>query len=159
MADLLDTVIGDPNIALPVYFAAGNTEARFKIVDASLRPVFARSEHEAQIVPIWSKLLVTLNRLKETRNKVAHGMLGGTVRQRKTHIRWTGPTLDVNRWAPAGQLDGLSLADMQQCIEAIERAESYLYGFIDLVRGILGKHNGSSAELIAELSVGLSGNA
>ncbi len=156
-AVILETIIGDPNVAFRIYFAPSNTETRLRIVDAAVVGMITgrsrinpRGTRE-RILECWRRINASVQRLKNTRNTVAHGHLGTISTPRKDHTRWLSPKYDIARWGATGQIDGLSVNDIQNCATAIERVIKQMWVFDDVLRGLKGLHKSPLPQILDEL--------
>jgi hypothetical protein len=102
MAGLLEALLGYSRdyIALHIYFAPNNTETRFKIVDTVAR-VKWRNYETHKLISEWASIYTAVGRVKETRNRIAHGEIeypGRLKRGKLTHqARLTASSFDVGR--------------------------------------------------------------
>ena len=104
-------------IASAIWFAPTNLETRINIVDQALREAIFESERETEILAVWVPIMNSLNRLKATRNKVAHGQLVTHRRNGKSYVRLTAPLLNravFRQSRSRKQLPGVSAADLEQ---------------------------------------------
>lgn len=122
MATLLERLIGytTDNVGLHIYFAPNNTETRFKIVDTLARVKMTNKVVPHDLLSEWEKIHVSLNRAKETRNRIAHGEINTPGRKRKGkwahQTRLTASSFDIGRnrqEANPKQWPGMSVRDVK----------------------------------------------
>jgi hypothetical protein len=138
LAILLSKIINDPSgqFAFAIYFAPSNTETRIRIIDATFSVLISASkQHHQQIAAAWQTIRNTINRLKDTRNAVAHGHITTCSRYNRSHARLTPPMFNFKPFAIAHekrQLPGLGSADINQSTERIIKINLALvdFGFI-----------------------------
>jgi hypothetical protein len=134
MVMLLRAIIRDEagGLASAIFFAPSNLETRFSIVDRALREVCYQRPPASPIVASWGTWLNTLNRLKGTRNKIAHGHISTVAMGGKQHVRLTAPIFDFERSRTAHrsrQVPGLSSSDIQSHLDAVSRVLDVLTKF------------------------------
>ena len=133
MALLLLRLISQEKIGPAIYFTPTNIETRFKIVDTAfvLSAEAIPERDRATILAAWNTTMNTLNRIKATRNAIAHGsvevgMLGG----RRAMVRLIPPMLDARRQAPRkGQPLGMGASEIKQSTKAIDSAAHQIHDF------------------------------
>lgn len=134
----LHTVAGSP-MASAVYFAPSNIETRLNIVDRVVCEFpFTRKNLEGPFLAEWAAVLGKINRLKNTRNKLAHASLVGTPNPSRTKrvVRVASQIYDVQRRRDskeAGQLPGMSPADVEAHVKAIQALIPIVEGLRDLI--------------------------
>lgn len=121
LATLLFAVIRSPRgmMAHAIYYAPSSIETRLVILDQAMGHI-GKSEDHGRVQALWQKLLVKINRLKETRNKIVHGHISTWKIKGKTHARLCPPIMDfrkktmadVSAKLRARQLPGLSAHDV-----------------------------------------------
>jgi hypothetical protein len=84
MATLLEKFIGytTDNVGFHIYFATNNTETRFRIVDTLARVKMANRDVPHDLLGEWEKIHSAVYRAKETRNRIAHGLINTPGRKR-----------------------------------------------------------------------------
>jgi hypothetical protein len=127
LVSLLGMVLGmapAAPMASAIYFAPSNIETRLQIVDRAICERFNGHKIEQQFLDEWQAVLGKINRLKSTRNKIAHASLIKTSRpDREPVIRVTPQIYDIQRRRPAdeaGQLQGMSPHDVEEHVKAIQ---------------------------------------
>ena len=140
MAGLLEWLLGysADSIALHIYFAPNNTETRFKIVDV-VAMVKWRDYKNHDLIYEWNAIFVPLGRVKETRNRIAHGEI--SVASKKRGSKWvyqarlTATSFDIARrqkeesprqWPGMSVHDVMATADLQYSLALrIEEMRNY----------------------------------
>jgi hypothetical protein len=152
---LLKAILKHENsdIASSIYFAPAGIEVRTKIVDAAFTELFSRSALQAEIFPLWSSLLNTLNGLRKTRNKVAHGAITRFhAPNGKSHVRLTEPMpkgiRPIMEAKAKRQKAGLGANDILQSARAVHHARSRIFAFADCVMQF---HVGDTSTLLRTL--------
>jgi hypothetical protein len=104
-------------MGLAIYFAPNNLETRIKIVDVALREWFRGANGEKKALSTWATISNAINRLKHTRNAVAHGATHihgkGGKKGSKMYVRLSAPMTDINRLLKR-DIPGLSVTDLLQ---------------------------------------------
>jgi hypothetical protein len=114
-----------------LYFSPSALEARLKLVDAAfaikIEPIAERSD----LAAAWNTMMNTLNRLKATRNTIAHGSIEVILVRSKRYIRHVAPLLDISRHeaVPETQVPGLSVTDIRQSVAATGIAADRVQAF------------------------------
>jgi|GEM_PF-5423742 len=110
-------------VGLAIYFAPNNFETRIKIVDTALKEWFRGAKGEQKALSTWTTISNAINRLKNTRNSVAHGTThihgkGSSKGGGRTYVRLSAPMLDINRHRKHRKhnIPGLSVTDLLQSI-------------------------------------------
>lgn len=81
LASLLGVLLGN-SVGMVIYNCPNNTETRIKIVDRVFMVSIYHAYHAKAFTQCWAKILLSLNRAKETRNKIVHW---------NTTEHWVGP--------------------------------------------------------------------
>jgi hypothetical protein len=159
MAQLLNQVIHDPEIAYRIYFAPTSAETRFKIVDVCVDSAFENSERAVKIAALWCRFRSKLGKLKDMRNNVAHGSIGHIGTPRKIHVRWTPPKFDIMKDRPKNKtarfgmlpLSGISAHDIVQSTKSMKKAIHQLWDFQDILAAIEPDDDFAVQRIIREL--------
>jgi HAMP domain-containing protein len=134
MARLLDVFLGTENYTLGsvIYSTPTATEVRIKIVDAVARQLLHLGRLDPTSFSIWEKLNRTLNRLKNTRNKVVHGQLSTYTTKNIVTVRLTSQMFDHIRFRDdkaQRQIPGLSVNDVENSTSAMGKCSDHI-GFL-----------------------------
>ena len=119
MVMLLYAVLRDDQgrFSSAIYFAPNAIETRFNIVDKAIKELADNICCEREIIASWAQVLSTLNALKLTRNKIAHGQISTvSSKDSKNHVRLTDPIFNIQ--ASSGfrrkkQIPGLTVSDLE----------------------------------------------
>ena len=117
MAMLLEAIMNRPGYMLgtEIYFAPGNSETRFDVVDRALRAIIQNAVEQAKIVTTWHHLIGKLHKAREQRNRITHGNISTAFIRGKNYVRLTPPIFDVTRMRKTirpNQLPGMSPHDV-----------------------------------------------
>jgi hypothetical protein len=145
-------------IASAIYFAPNNFETRFKIIDCVLRERLHKNKLEKPFIATWGEILNTLNRLKDTRNKIAHGSLIATYRGHASTlrrvVRLTSPIRDIQRHRKSeetGQLPGMAPADIEGHVTAVRAQIQRVDRFRDLMWSVDSNPDKALLAILGEL--------
>jgi hypothetical protein len=167
MVMLLADLIGHPSghLASAIFFAPTGIEARTKLVDSALKcrtklacaRMPSGTEIEALLIKEWDSIMAQLNRLRKTRNKVAHGemtIFSGTA-DSPGYARLTAPILKMDDGREEallkGQKPGLGSNELATSVAAVISAVEEVRSFGALVHLM---DDGDSASLLQKLSEG-----
>jgi hypothetical protein len=131
---------GGSGMASAIYFAPSNIETRLTIVDRVAQEFFLKHRLEEPFLEEWANLILKINRLKGTRNKLAHASLTSTITGRgestKRVVRVSPQIYDVQRRrsaAESGQLQGMGPADIEGHVSAIRSLIPVVANLRDLI--------------------------
>jgi len=142
MVMLLYAILRDDQgrISSAIYFAPNALETRFSIVDKALIELADNMCCEQEIAKAWGDVLSQLQKLKQTRNKIAHGQIS-TVSSKggKNHVRLTRPIFNIQdsrQGRRAGQILGLTASDLDTHVGLVRTVIEKLDAFrliVDLI--------------------------
>lgn len=131
------------HIVSAMYFSLNNLESRIGIVKAAVEQVYAGHALESKFATEWQCAIKRLDRLKKTRNIVAHGQINtitGFSPHVKTHVRLMAPMLNLKSTKAAmsnlPQIPGLGSNELREAVKATGEATARLFEFPPLVRMI-----------------------
>lgn len=136
---LLGTIIKDnsADVASAIYFTPAGLEIRGNIVSNALDALLIRSALHDCILAKWQVLANTMNRLRKTRNKIAHGQLVTFSSDKLTCVRLASPALKRDDAAIAafrgGQKPGMGQNEIRQSVRAVNKARKAVEVFIEIV--------------------------
>ncbi|NKE71906.1 hypothetical protein [Candidatus Manganitrophus noduliformans] len=139
--------------ASAIYFAPSNIETRFKIVDRALEE-FIYHHGLVGLADEWKACLKTLDNLKRTRNKVAHGHISSIHKNGKTYYRLTSPLFNMQEARATyknKQIPGLSANDLENSLKATFEINQRIREFTKLVEFIQMGDLPSYGRKLAEL--------
>ncbi len=138
-------LMGGSGMASAIYFAPSNIETRLTIVDRVAREFFLNHRLEEPFLAEWGSLILKINRLKGTRNKLAHASLTSTIIGRgeaaKRVVRVSPQIYDMQRRRLAGesgQLQGMGPADIEGHVAAIRSLIPVVENLRDLIFAVGG---------------------
>jgi hypothetical protein len=158
MVMVLAQILRDPagNIASAIYFTPASIEIRMNIVDNTLRALTTGTSPEKPLLDRWRAVMERLNRLRKTRNKVAHGELvifSGTRFGGGSFARLTAPMLklddDKEELLYRGQKPGMGSNELHQSAVAVNSTANRVIRFAEFVRLL---QTGDNATLLQKLS-------
>lgn len=116
LCGLLKKMIDSPSqIGSAMYFSLSGLDARIGLVDAAFQRLCREQPTLLPAIDFWKDTIKTVQRIKRTRNSVAHGApitlnIGGN-----SHARLTSPFLDIQRFEKSmdrKQVLGMSANDI-----------------------------------------------
>jgi hypothetical protein len=139
MAMLLHAILRDDQgrFSSAIYFTPSAIETRFNIVNKAFHELLDGTPVEKELSEVGSKIFSKLQKLKETRNKVAHGQVvtSGSLNG-KNHVRLMHPIFNVQKSREAfraGQLAGLTASDLEKHLAIV----SQLVTRLEVLRSIV----------------------
>ena len=154
MVTLLARILQEDSAAISssVYFSLPSLDARLRAVEAAFRAFVTGHPAQDELEPAWKGLMNRINRLKGTRNKVAHGQIVTISSNGKNWVRLTAPLFDFKTHhdaIKAGQLPGLGPSDVEQSVAAAGE----LRKLIDIFRSVVEcTYKGDDATLQKKLA-------
>jgi hypothetical protein len=138
MTLVLARVIKDPigDLASAIFFAPSALETRLAIVNSAVREIIHFLSIKTDVEKPWSTIMNRLGRLKETRNKVAHGQQQTFISPRnRRHIRLMPPLYNVQaaRSHPSRQIPGLSANDISGSARSVHKTVKSIDLFQEIV--------------------------
>jgi hypothetical protein len=139
LVDIFFRVLSGVNISIvsTIYFTPASIETRQRIVDNTLRQLIVAGKSKDPLLEEWAGILVTLNRLRKTRNKIAHGeMIISTSIKGSASARLVGPRLKLDQFNSSfmeayfrGQKPGLGSNELRTAGRAANKAATRLITF------------------------------
>lgn len=157
MARLLEHIVNRKGISLgyAIYFSVSSADARFSIVDNSIRAVFRESPLD-KLVNEWSNLFDSLKNIKKQRNDITHGNICTIAvpnkKSIKNYARLTPPIFDPNkRVTNTKQLPGKSAHDIMKIADNISRLNDRVLCAVDLIDALYQRNEKTCLETLARL--------
>jgi hypothetical protein len=142
-------------IASAIYFTPAALEVRIKLVNAALEALVARKAVGTPLLKEWKTILNTLNRLRKTRNKIAHGDItvfhpigGPPPVARLTPPMMVNQDEAIQEWVRTRKLPGLGSNELTNSVNALMQVEKRIirfWNFVDLI------HEDAHATLLQKL--------
>lgn len=161
LAVLFANIIRDDrgSVGFAVFFAPTSLETRIALVDKALAARLETSPQRDHFTKKWQSIFNALNRLKRTRNTVAHGQIStfsmGDLRKQEVRI---GPVIfDFQRVGAAlakGKPPGLSAHDLENAIAATKRAAANVARLSDALALLFRNEHEASLRKLAEIELG-----
>jgi hypothetical protein len=122
-------------MASAILFAPTGVEARLSIAERAVMVAIGRLPGSSEPAALAIKLFERIKKLKETRNKIAHGSLNTVEINGKRYVRLTAPNLDFGRMKPKNRYEapGLSLNQLRQAVRGVFKARHQLGYFVILI--------------------------
>jgi hypothetical protein len=161
LVTLLAGVLREDGAAITsaMYFSLTGLESRLRLMDSAMVQFAEMNAAHDEIIAVWANIMSALNRLRKTRNKVAHGQIvtHNAGAPSRSCVRLTSPIFDFKSSILAyekGQLPGIGSDDLQTSCLAVGKIINKLQSFHEIVR--LMHAGGDSSPLrkkLAELKV------
>jgi hypothetical protein len=146
LVTILFTVLGaddlhKQHIASAMYFSLSSLEARIGIVNAAVGQIYVGHQLEKGFSAEWKCAIARINRLKKTRNIVAHGTImtiSAFSPEGKSRVRLMAPMLNLKSTTAAfsnlPQIPGLGSNELSEAVRATGEATQRLFEFPALIR-------------------------
>lgn len=159
MVILLSRILmNDPaaSMASTLYFSINNLDGRIGMVDAAFRFIAERvpDPEKTLILKLWGSLHNQIQRLKRTRNTVAHGQIITVARRNVNKVRLSSPMFDFNRHAAAHaarQFPGLSANDIENSITSARAMNERIDQFREIAEMVTAGDMPALRKKLAEL--------
>jgi hypothetical protein len=148
MAILLIAITRDETdqIAPAIYFSPASIDVRVRLVDAALKQyvksTIMEQHFKDRLLAVWGSCLVVLNRLRKTRNKVAHGQIAvfGSHQGRPPFARLTTPALQPNEAQIEtylkGKKPGMGSNEIRGSVKAVDALNARLWPITLCIRAL-----------------------